>query len=660
MVRLNDLLQWASHFNLSLLALACGFCLLSSHAVALFLGITKRQRGLSRLCVFVISCLIFGIDGWGTYFIVLPAVVPEPIVSFSFPAALKTTLILSALAVPPFLPLLRPKPSLGLRLISACMLCIVIYLAYWINFSATWGLAPFQMAVLSSLSIILGFFFTFFRRGHTRLSVWLGLFLGAFVCLFRFYIESRNNFHLKSPNDQTLLLTIVAVGLLLFAALLIGVVLETGQTEKLAYAKKLKYLARHDDLTGQLNSLGLREVLAQLVEFPGRDVMLVRVGLRRVAQVTDLFGQEVTDELFRQVSQRLSSQLRGGDILSKPSGNEFLVLRAQKQLKDGAVDFAKQLVTTVSEPFLIEGITVQLGAAAGISCRKIAVGETESLLNETSIALQHAKMLDSGNACLFTPEMSLALLRHHQLEQALQGALQNRQISVLFQPLFDCSPIRLTGFEALARWYHPVYGCVLPSEFIPIAEASGMISALGQYVLSEACRVAVNLPADLRVAVNLSPLQLNDPTLPEKIGETLKSYRLNPHRLELELTEGAIIGQNGQIQSCLASLKALGVGLAIDDFGTGYSSLNYLHRFSFERLKIDKSFISAITSSADARIVTSAIISLGASLGISVLAEGVETKAQLDILGQAGCRQVQGYLLGRPMPESEIGALLRA
>lgn len=658
MVSLNDLLQWISHFNLSLLALACGFCLLASHAVALFLGNAKRRTGFSRIGIFVLACLTFGLDAWGTYFICIPAVVPTTMVSFCLLPALKTIAVLSVLAVPPFLPLLRPKPSLTWRLISGAMLCVVIYLAHWLNFSAVWVLAPWQMVIMFSLSIILGFFFTFFRRGHTRMSVWLGLSLVTFICLLRLGMDPQRSLCSRTPHDQTLLLTIVAAGLVLLVALLIGVVLEAQQTEKRAYAKKLQYLARHDDLTAQLNGLGLREKLDRLVEETERDVTLVRVGLRRVAQVTDLFGQEITDELFRQISKRLSTQLYEDDLLSKPSGNEFLVLRAQRLSKSEAEAFASQLVAAVSDPFVIDGVTAQLGTAAGVVCRILAAGETESLLNDTNIALQRAKTLGNGQVCLFTPEMGLELLRHHQLEQALQGALQNRQISLVFQPLFDCSPVSLTGFEALARWHHPIYGCVLPGEFVPIAEASGMISALGQYVLSEACRVAVNLPKHLRVAVNLSPIQLNDPTLPEKIAEILDRYQLAPHRLELELTEGAIIGQNDQIQSCLAALKALGVGLAIDDFGTGYSSLNYLHRFSFERLKIDKSFISDITTSADARIVTRAIISLGASLGISVLAEGVETKAQLDILGQAGCGQVQGYLLGGPMPESDIGALL--
>lgn len=660
MFSLSDLLQWMGHFNLSLLALTCGFCLLASHAVALFLGIAKRQAGFARFFMFLLVCLMFGIDAWGTYFIAIPAFAPSTVVSFDLVAALKSIATLGLLAILPFWPLLHSKPSVAMRVFSGVTLCVVIYLAHWVNFSAEWVMTAWQSSVLLGLCIVLGFFFTFFKRGHTRLSVWLGLFLATFICLFRFGVETDQKINIKTAYDQKLLLTLVAVGLLLLAALLIGVVLEAQQTEKRAYTKRLQYLARHDELTGQLNIRGLQEQLDHMDEAFHKDVVLIRIGLRRVAQVTDLFGQEITDELFRQVSKRLSQHLQMADILCKPKGNEFLVLRTQLQPKSDAEALANHLVATVSEPFIIDGVTVQLGAAAGVVCRKITAGETEALLNDGSIALQRARLLGSGQVRLFTPEMGLELLRHHQLEQALQEALANKQISVFFQPLFDCSPVRLRGFEALARWNHPVYGCVLPSEFIPIAEASGMISALGQYVLSEACRVAVGLPQDLRIAVNLSPLQLNDPALPEKISAILETYQLAPHRLELEITEGAIIGQNDQIQSCLASLKMLGVGLAIDDFGTGYSSLNYLHRFSFERLKIDKSFISAINSSADARIVTRAIISLGSSLGMSVLAEGVETRAQLEFLGQAGCGQVQGYLLGRPMAESEVGALLEA
>jgi EAL domain-containing protein (putative c-di-GMP-specific phosphodiesterase class I) len=259
---------------------------------------------------------------------------------------------------------------------------------------------------------------------------------------------------------------------------------------------------------------------------------------------------------------------------------------------------------------------------------------------------------------LFTEVMSAKLLRRHQLEQEFHSALRNREFLLFYQPLFDCRSLKLRGFEALARWQHPARGMIGPDEFIPLAEAGGLIIALGDYVLEEACRAACSWPDDLRVAVNLSPLQLKDPGLPAKVRGALERTGLVPQRLELELTEGAMLEQTGAVQASLAALKAGGVSLAIDDFGAGYSSLSYLHRFSFERLKIDKSFTREITASPDARIVTGAIIGLGAALGMAVLAEGVETEAQLNILRKAGCGQVQGFLLGRPMPEAEVAPLL--
>ncbi len=312
----------------------------------------------------------------------------------------------------------------------------------------------------------------------------------------------------------------------------------------------------------------------------------------------------------------------------------------------------------MSEPFVVDGVTAQIGACAGL-VRSDGGGEwAEALLSAADIALREARAAGAGQMRLFTEVMSAKLLRRHQLEQEFQGALRNGEFLLFYQPLYDCRSLKLRGFEALARWQHPARGMIGPDEFIPVAEAGGMINAFGEYVLEEACRAACTWPEDLRVAVNLSPMQLKDASLPEKVRAALARTGLTPQRLELELTEGAMLEHSSQVQAILAALKANKVSLAIDDFGAGYSSLSYLHRFSFERLKIDKSFTREITASPDARIVTGAIIGLGAALGMAVLAEGVETEAQLNILRKAGCEQVQGFLLGRPMPEADVRTLL--
>ena len=335
-----------------------------------------------------------------------------------------------------------------------------------------------------------------------------------------------------------------------------------------------------------------------------------------------------------------------------------MILRKQAPAQEEAIAFAKKLIACLSEHFKIDGLSVQVGACAGLVYSEGGGEVAEALLSAADIALREARAAGTGQLRQFTEVMSARLLRRHQLEQEFEAALHNQEFLLFYQPLYDCRSLKLIGFEALARWQHPVRGMIGPDEFIPVAEAGGMIIALGEYVLNEACRAASVWPEDMRVAVNLSPLQLKDRALPQKILAALTRSGLRPHRLELELTEGAILEQTAEIQLSLTALKEGGVSLAIDDFGAGYSSLSHLHRFSFERLKIDKSFTREITASPDARIITAAIIGLGAALGMAVLAEGVETEAQLNILRKAGCGQVQGFLLGRPMPERDVLTLL--
>lgn len=668
---LPGFLLWASQFSLALVGLALGLCLTGSYAVMILLRRATALHGVHRMAWFLALCLCFGADVWATHFIAMLAF--NPGVALYYDAGLTLLSILVAVlgAAPAFALLVwRPQMRLGWA-VSGVMLGGTIGAMHFVGMSAMELCGSFSYQpdfVLAALGAGMALAALAVRAtpgaGEARpLTACLLLATSIsglhFIAMGGLVVSPQPGWgflpSIAGVDKANLAAAIAGVSLLLLVTLLISATADAKLSERRLEARRLRHLLRHDDLTGLLNRRGLRERLARLAT--GRP-MLVSIGLERLKPVADLFGREMVDKLLCQAAERLLAGLAPGDVLALPGADEFVVLRPEASGREAALELAGRLIACLSEPFLIGGVTAQIGACAGL-VRGDGGGEgAEALLSAADIALREAKAAGAGQIRLFTEVMSAKLLRRHQLEQEFQAALRNREFVLFYQPLFDCRSLKLRGFEALARWQHPARGMVGPDEFIPVAEAGGMIIALGDYVLEEACRAACLWPEDLRVAVNLSPLQLKDQALPEKVRAALARSGLPPHRLELELTEGAMLEQTGEVQACLARLKDCGVSLAIDDFGAGYSSLSYLHRFSFERLKIDKSFTREITASPDARIVTGAIIGLGAALGMSVLAEGVETEAQLDILRKAGCGQVQGFLLGRPMPETDLHGLL--
>jgi diguanylate cyclase len=671
---LPGLLLWASQFSLMLMGLALALCLIGSYAVMILLRRASVLSGTRRLSWFLALCLCFGADVWATHFIAMLAFDPGiPVYYDDLRTAL--SILAAVLGALPAFALLVWRPHMRLVwALAGVLLGGAIAAMHFIGMSAMelCGSLGYEPAFVFA-SVASGMVFSALamraklRTGADR-SVRAGLLLTAGICGLHFIamgglvISPQLGWDIPPvitmADKGNLAAAIAAVSLLLLVTLLISATADAKLVERQLEAKWLWHLARHDDLTGLLNRRGLREQLDRLTCVPEARPMLLSIGLERLQPVNDLFGRELVEKLLCQAAARLAAQLAEGDVLAQPGGDEFVVLRAEPPTPEDAAALGTQLIASLSEPFAMDGVTAQIGASAGL-VRGDGGGESaDALLNAADIALREARGAGGGQVRLFTAEMSARLLRRHQLEQEFQGALRNREFLVFYQPLYDCRSLKLHGFEALARWRHPVRGLIGPDEFIPVAEAGGMIMALGDYVLEEACRTALSWPEDLRVAVNLSPVQLKDPTLPEKVRAVLLRTGLAPRRLELELTEGAVLEQTSQAQASLAALKAGGVSLAIDDFGAGYSSLSYLHRFSFERLKIDKSFTREIAGSADARIVTGAIIGLGAALGMAVLAEGVETETQLNILRKAGCGQVQGYLFGRPMPEVDVRTLL--
>lgn len=425
--------------------------------------------------------------------------------------------------------------------------------------------------------------------------------------------------------------------------------------------ERLRHMAHHDLLTQLPNRALFNDRLEQALAQAERDggaVAVLCLDLDRFKAVNDLLGHHGGDALLQQAAQRLLRAANDQDTVARFSGDEFVVLQTRIAQPAGAEAAAKRMVAALGAPFDLDGQPILVGTSIGIALYPQDARSGEGLLRNADTALYRAKADGRGTYRFFEAEMDARLQERRRLERDLQQALFGEQLTVHFQPLGDCSTQAIVGFEALVRWNHPERGLVAPSDFIPVAEDTGLIVPLGEWVLREACREAARWPSSIRVAVNLSPVQFRHADLTERVVAILKDTGLPPERLELEVTEGVLIDDSARALSTLRALKNAGIRISLDDFGTGYSSLSYLQSFPFDKIKIDRSFIGNMPTNEDSRSIVRAIIALARSLRITVTAEGVETEEQLRLLRSEACNQVQGYLLGRPAPAGDVTARL--
>jgi diguanylate cyclase (GGDEF)-like protein/PAS domain S-box-containing protein len=421
--------------------------------------------------------------------------------------------------------------------------------------------------------------------------------------------------------------------------------------------QRIQHLAHHDSLTGLANRALFRDRLAQamaLAERSGRGVALLCLDLDGFKAVNDLLGHPVGDAVLVEVGNRLVACLRDSDTVARLGGDEFAIVQSFIDQPRGAAGLAARLVELLAEPFEVEGQRVCIGTSVGVALFPSDATAPETLLRNADLALYRAKHDGKGTFRFFEQAMDERLQQRRMMEQELRLAMLREEFSLHYQPLFDGASLAIEGFEALLRWQHPERGRISPGEFVPVAEESGLIAPLGRWVLQTACAEAASWPVPWRVAVNLSPAQFKQRDLPQMVGQILRETGLAAARLELEITEGILIDDSARALVILGELKALGVRIALDDFGTGYSSLSYLRRFPFDKLKIDASFVRALGEGGEAEAIVRAIMALGRSLGLSVTAEGVETEDQLARLRAEDCDQVQGFLLGRPMPPDAL------
>ena len=432
-------------------------------------------------------------------------------------------------------------------------------------------------------------------------------------------------------------------------------------TQEVEAECRLTFLAKHDALTELPNRALLNERLRQDLARASRDgpLAVLCVDLDRFKEVNDLNGHAAGDAVLREVAGRLRETLRSHDTAARLGGDEFVVILPGVGTAADAVRIAERLVARLSEPYADGASDTAVGASIGVALCPSNGDTADRLLRCADMALYRAKAEGRGRVCLYAPEMDARLRQRWHLERELKTALQREGDLVMhYQPTFDLVEDRLVGFEALVRWKHRRRGMIPPGEFIPLAEETGLIVPLGSWVLRQACRDARRWPGQLKVAVNLSVVQFRQRDLVEQVAAILEATGLDPARLELEITESVLIQDTDAVLQALGRLKAMGVRIAMDDFGTGYSSLSYLRHFSFDKIKIDRSFVNDIEERTDAQAVVEAALGLGHNLGMITVAEGVENDAQMARLRAMGCRQVQGFHCGRPMPASDVQAAL--
>lgn len=431
-------------------------------------------------------------------------------------------------------------------------------------------------------------------------------------------------------------------------------------TDKKLTEERIAYLAHNDALTGLVNRSNYTRALKDLLGNPDNDNnwSILYLDLDGFKTVNDTYGHAIGDKLLGKVAKSLKDVVSDRDIVARLGGDEFAILCNSAGTVQSVSTLAESINQELTKPYIIDGITLDVGVSIGITLRRTDGSDAHTLMNNADLALYRAKAEGRGTYRLYEHHMDEIVKERRNLENDLKNALKNNELTLAYQPLICAKTTKTVSFEALARWYHSERGAVSPEDFIPIAEATGIIGEIGDWVLHQACLEAAKWPSELAVAVNLSPQQFQSNHIIHVVQDALKVSGLSPKRLELEITEGLFMENTDDVMFALRELKTMGVSISLDDFGTGYSSLSYLLKFPFDKLKIDRSLIHSLESDPNAKNVLEAITKLASVMNLTVTAEGIETIEQVKVLLKMHCTHFQGFLFGKPMTNKELAAYM--
>ena len=433
-------------------------------------------------------------------------------------------------------------------------------------------------------------------------------------------------------------------------------------SERYRSEAKIAHLTRHDSVTDLPNRVLLRERLERALHTRRRDehVAVLCLDLSRFKSINDAFGRVVGDALLLKVGRRLLACVRASDTVARIGADEFVIIQCSPDPWRHAANLAERVIEVIGVPYVVKGHDVRAATSVGIAVPGSDDVSADDLIGQAEMALHAAKAIGRGSYMFFEPEMNARAHERHEMERDLRLALQRGELELFYQPFVDLERMEVCGAEALMRWRHPEHGLITPDRFIPIAEETGLIIEIGAWALREACAEAARWPTGIKLAVNLSPVQFTSPRLVETICEALGDNGLAVDRLELEVTESVLLQDSQSTLTALRRLHDLGIDISMDDFGTGYSSLSYLQKFAFDKIKIDRCFVSSDAQPDEAKAVIRAICGLGHALQLAVMAEGVETLEQLELVRSEGCIAAQGYYFSPPVSAEALRAMLPA
>ena len=431
-------------------------------------------------------------------------------------------------------------------------------------------------------------------------------------------------------------------------------------TERKRIDTRIAHMAHYDALTDLPNRVLFRDRLDNGLRklSPGQQLAVLYIDIDEFKRINDSLGHSVGDELLKAIAGRLRTCVAAGDVVARLGGDEFAIIQARVTGPTATMDMITRIYHAIREPYECVGHLLTTDASIGIALAPQDGTDLDHLLKNADLAMYEAKADGRRTYRFFEPGMGARMRALRTLEHDLRQAIADGGFEIAYQPLVNLGDNRVTGCEALLRWRHPVRGMISPAEFIPVAEETGMINALGEWVLNQACCEAASWPDHIRIAVNVSPVQFRSPAFALKVAMALATSGLAAKRLELEITEAVLIRDDDAALAMLHHLRGLGVRIALDDFGTGYSSLSYLQRFPFDKIKIDRAFIKDVAEPDGSACIVQAVVNIAAARRMTTTAEGVETEAQLEALRALECTEMQGYLFSKPLPAVDVRRLL--